>query len=278
MQENAFDFAISARPGKFIIVSDYEQRFGGIARLLSRDGLERLKNSHVCVIGVGGVGSWTVEALARSGIGAITMIDLDDVCLTNVNRQLPALDGTIGRPKIEVLAERISAIHPGCRVHCEHTFFTNANSEEIIGRGFDYIVDAIDNAKLKATLIAGCRDRNVPVITIGGAGGLRDACAIEVADLSRAKNDSLLALLRKRLRQKHGFPRSGRKMDVPCVFSHERPVYPDTEGGICENRSEAGGDLRLNCESGFGTATYVTGAFGFAAAGYVVDALADYLG
>ncbi|MEM0896883.1 MAG: tRNA threonylcarbamoyladenosine dehydratase [Verrucomicrobiota bacterium] len=252
-------------------MNDFQQRFGGLGRLLSENGLERLQMSHVCVIGVGGVGSWAVEALARSGIGAITMIDLDDVCITNVNRQLPALDGQIGRPKIDVLAERLALINPTCKVVAEHTFFTASNADEILARPFSYILDAFDNAKLKAILIAGCRDRDIPVITAGGAGGLRDPSAIEIADLRDVSNDSLLAQLRKRLRQKHGFPRGKNKLQVPAVFSTERPVYPTAEGGVCASRGDENADLTLNCDSGFGTAAYVTGTFGFAMAGHVVN-------
>ncbi|MEM9478971.1 MAG: tRNA cyclic N6-threonylcarbamoyladenosine(37) synthase TcdA [Verrucomicrobiota bacterium] len=255
-------------------MNDFKQRFGGIGRLLSDKGLDRLKNSHVCVIGVGGVGSWAVEALARSGIGAITLIDLDDVCVTNINRQLPALDGQIGRPKIDVLADRIALINPDCTVTAEHKFFTTSNADDILSRPFSYIIDAFDNAKLKATLIAGCRDRDIPIITAGGAGGLSDPCAIQVADLRDVNNDSLLAQLRKRLRQKHAFPRGKNKLRVPAVFSTERPVYPTGDGEVCANREDGSDDLKLNCESGFGTATYVTGAFGFAITGHVVNELA----
>ena len=208
-------------------------RFGGVARLYGEAGLRALGQAHVCVVVVGVVGSWTVEALARSGVGALTLVDLDEVCVTNVNRQLPALDGGFGKFKVEELARRIAAIHPGCRVTARAEFFNDKTSGAILARGFNFVVDAIDNVANKTQLIAACRE--------------------------------------------HGFPRAGRRMGVPCVFSPEPPVYPKTEGTVCASRPEAGepeGSLKLNCEWGFGAATFVTGAFGFAAAGEVVRRLA----
>ena len=207
-------------------------RFRGVARLYGEAGLRALGQAHVCVVGVVVVGSWTVEALARAGVGALTLVDLDEVCVTNVNRQLPALDGGFGKFKVEELARRIAAIHPGCRVTARAEFFNDKTSGAILARGFNFVVDAIDNVANKTQLIAACRE--------------------------------------------HGFPRAGRRMGVPCVFSPEPPVYPKTEGTVCASRPEAGepeGSLKLNCEWGFGAATFVTGAFGFAAAGEVVRRL-----
>jgi len=160
----------------------YLDRFAGVGRLFGRAGLERLQAAHVCVIGVGGVGSWTVEALARSGIGALTLVDLDDVCVTNVNRQLPALDGQIGRPKAIVLAERVRLINPECAVHAALEFYTPGSSARLLAGPFDFVVDAIDRMSLKALLIAACRERGLPVITAGSAGGRRDAARIRIGD------------------------------------------------------------------------------------------------
>ena len=252
-------------------------RFGGVARLYGEAGLRALGQAHVCVVGVGGVGSWTVEALARSGVGALTLVDLDEVCVTNVNRQLPALDGGFGKFKVEELARRIAAIHPGCRVTARAEFFNDKTSGAILAPGFNFVVDAIDNVANKTQLIAACRDRGIPVITGGAAGGRRDGTRAQVADLAKATNDPLLSKVRAQLRREHGFPRAGRRMGVPCVFSPEPPVYPKTEGTVCASRPEVGeseGSLKLNCEWGFGAATFVTGAFGFAAAGEVVRRLA----
>lgn len=253
---------------------DFYHRFGGIARLYGRDGLERLRAAHVCVVGVGGVGSWTVEALARSGVGAITMIDLDDVCVTNTNRQLHALDGQIGRPKVDVLADRVRAIHPDCRVEAVQEFFTATNVDRMLERGYQFVVDAIDKLTNKCLLIASCRERNIPVITVGGAGGKRDGSCLRLADLALSEHDELLRQVRRKLRRDHGFPAEKKvSFGVPCVYSVEKPVFPWANGTACAT-PEPGSDLTLDCASGFGTATFVTGAFGFALAGEVVRRIA----
>ncbi len=254
------------------------ERFGGIARLYGEAGLRALGQAHVCVVGVGGVGSWTVEALARSGVGALTLVDLDEVCVTNVNRQLPALDGGFGKFKVAELAKRVAAINPDCQVQARTEFFNDKTGGALLADGFDFVVDAIDNFANKALLIADCRERDIPVITSGAAGGRRDGTRAEVADLAKSTNDPLLAKVRMQLRREHGFPRDGKRMRVPCVFSPEPPVYPKTDGTVCASRREAGESatsLKLNCEWGFGAATFVTGAFGFAAAGEVIRRLAD---
>lgn len=253
---------------------DHQERFGGLGRLLGRDALPRLQAAHVAVVGVGGVGSWTVEGLARSGIGALTLIDLDDVCVTNINRQLPALDGQIGRPKVAVLADRVRLINPECRVTTLTEFFTAASAERLLATKFDHVVDAIDGMSAKALLIAECKRRGHPVLTVGGAGGKRDATQIRAGDLGEAWGDELLRLVRKKLRREHGFP-PGEKVHfgVRCVWSSEHPVFPWADG-TCAAEPEPGGNLKLDCASGFGTAVFVTGAFGLAAAGEVVRAIA----
>lgn len=258
------------------LTSGYLERFGGIGRLYGRSGLERLQASHVCVVGVGGVGSWTVEALVRSGVGALTLVDLDDVCVTNVNRQLPALDGHIGRPKITVLAERVRLINPECRVELAHEFFVESSAARLLGARFDFVVDAVDRMSHKALLIAGCRERGLPVLTIGAAGGRRDATRIHTGDIGEA-SDELLRQVRKKLRRDYGFSpgahRGITRMDVPCVWSSELPVFPWADG-TCAAEPEPGSSLKLDCESGFGAGVFVTGSFGFVAAGEVVRRLA----
>lgn len=257
---------------------DYLDRFGGVGRLVGHAGLERLRAAHVCVVGVGGVGSWVVEGLARSGVGALTLVDLDDVCVTNVNRQLPALDGNIGRPKVAALADRVRLINPACRVETVAEFFTEATAERLLAPAFDYVVDAIDLMSHKALLIAGCRDRGRRCLTVGAAGGRRDPTQICAGDLGEAENDLLLRQVKKKLRRDHGFaagaPRGRMHFGVRCVWSGERPVFPRADG-TCGSEPEAGSNLRLDCESGFGTAVFVTGAFGFVAAGEVVKSLAQ---
>lgn len=258
---------------------DQEARFGGVIRLYGREGFERIQQAHVGVIGLGGVGSWTVEALARSGVGQLTLVDLDDVCTSNVNRQLHALDGTIGRSKVEVMAERIRLVNPACRIRPVVEFFSAANAEFFLSSGFDCVFDAIDNVPNKCLLLARCRQRNIPIVTCGGAGGRRDATRIRVTDLSHTSHDRLLQRVREILRTEHGFPGLDKPYGIECVYSVERPVYPLRDGSVCTTRPGPielyEQDLRLNCDGGFGSATFVTGAFGFIAAGLVVRYLAD---
>ena len=249
---------------------DYADRFGGIARLYGVTGLARLRAAHVCVIGVGGVGSWTVEALVRSGIGAITLIDLDDVCITNINRQLPALDGTVGRPKISVLAERMRLIHPDCRITGVAEFVTAGNVKRLLQGPFDGVVEAIDRTGIKTAIIAHCFETGQPVVTVGGAGGRRDPTAVRADDLAHSTGYLLLRGVRKRLRRDHGFPKGEfQAFGVASVYSAEPQVFPWADG-TCRLEAEAGSTLRLDCAAGFGAAAFVTGAFGFAAAGEIV--------
>jgi len=256
-------------------MSDYETRFGGIARLYGKGGLEKLRAAHVGVVGVGGVGTWAAEALARSGIGAITLVDLDEVCVTNINRQLHALTETVGRAKVEAMAERIRAINPGCRVTAEQKFFNEQTAEELLAPKYDFVLDAIDDVTNKILLLVRCREKSLPVIACGGAGGRRELTAVRVGDLSQASHDKLLAEVRRKLRQEHGFPNGHSAMDLPCVYSVERTVYPQADGSVCEMRSAAEDGTRLNCNGGLGSATFVTGAFGFAAAGFIVRKIAE---
>ena len=251
-------------------MTDYNARFGGIKRLLGSEGVERLKAAHVCVIGLGGVGSWTTEALARSGVGALTLIDLDEVCVSNVNRQLPALTSTVGQAKAQVLKGRILDINPDCAVTAIEEFLTRTSADRLLAARYSYVVDAIDSLTNKCLLIAGCRDLQIPVITVGGAAGRQDPAAIKVADLALASHDRLLRSVRKALRAEYGFPADA-PFGVPSVFSSEAPVQP--EGIVCGERRE-GEHARLNCNSGLGSATFVTGAFGFVAAAQVVREIA----
>ncbi len=257
---------------------DYLARFGGVGRLLGAAALDRLRAAHVAVVGVGGVGSWVVEGLARSGVGALTLVDLDDVCVTNVNRQLPALDGNIGRPKISALAERVRLINPACRVEAVAEFFTENTAAQLLAADFDYVVDAVDLMSHKALIIAGCRDRGLPCLTVGAAGGRRDPTQIRAGDLGDAENDLLLRQVRKKLRRDFGFlqgaTRGRMNFGVRCVWSGERPVFPWADG-TCAATAEPGSNLKLDCATGFGTAVFVTGAFGFVAAGEVVRLIAE---
>jgi tRNA A37 threonylcarbamoyladenosine dehydratase len=251
-------------------------RFAGIAKLYGAEGLARLARAHVLVVGLGGVGSWVVEALARSGVGALTLVDGDDVCVSNINRQLHAVEGVIGRPKAEVMAERVRAIHPGCRVTVRALFFIRQRAEEFFPEPYDYVVDAVDGVTAKATLIGHARRRGIPAITCGAAGGKVDPALVQVADLTAVHHDRLLMFTRKLLRKYHGFTPRGRKVfGVPAVFSPE----PVREGLACDvgTKEEAEGeaDARLACDGRLGAATFVTGVFGFFAAARVINDLAS---
>lgn len=257
-------------------MSDYDTRFSALARLYGSDGLAQLKAAHVAVIGLGGVGSWVVEALARTGIGKLTLIDMDEVCLSNVNRQIHAVDGTVGRSKAEVLAERVATISPDCEVLTEVCFFTESSAERLLAPTYDMIVDAIDATKHKCLLIAEARRRRLPLITCGGAGGRIDPTRIRIGDLSRTINDPLLLQVRKKLRREYDFPRKSRqKFKVDCVYTDEFPVFPQADGSVACER-EPGADYRLNCDQGFGSATFVTGAMGFVLAAEVAKRIAGF--
>ncbi|HEU5078116.1 MAG TPA: tRNA threonylcarbamoyladenosine dehydratase [Opitutaceae bacterium] len=251
--------------------SAYLDRFGGIGRLYGESNLKRLQAARVAVFGLGGVGSWAAEALARTGIGQITLVDLDDVCVSNVNRQLPALEGAFGHPKVAVLAERIRAINPEVNVVAEQEFFTAGSAARLLDPGYDVVIDAIDNMPNKARLVADAVQRKFKCVTIGAAGGKRDGTMVRVSDLAHSTNDDMLRILRKRLRREHGFPHGeGITFGVKCVYSPEHPVYP-WKDGTCSSKPEPGSDTRLDCNSGFGNAAFVTGSFGFAAANAAVD-------
>ena len=253
---------------------DYGRRFGGIARLYGERALERFAKAHVCVIGVGGVGSWIVEALARSAIGHLTLIDLDNVAESNINRQIQALSGTIGQAKIGALAERIAQINPYCQVTQVEDFVDADNLDTMIGGAgrFDYVIDAIDSVKAKAAVIAHCRAHAIPLITIGGAGGQVDPTKIEVRDLARTEQEPLLKKVRKVLRAQYGFARGEKnKYHVDAVFSMEPLRQPDS-GDACA--VDAASITGLNC-AGFGSSMVVTATFGMVAAGHLLRRLAE---
>ena len=256
---------------------DFERRFGGIARLYGARALERFRGAHVCVVGVGGVGSWIVEALARSAIGKLTLIDLDNVAESNINRQIQALSGTVGQAKISALAERIAQINPFCVVEQIEDFVGVDNVEQMIGVGkFDFVVDAIDSIKAKAAMIAWCGKHQIPMIIIGSAGGKTDPTQIAVRDLARTEQEPLLKKVRKVLRSQYGFPRGEKtKFHVDAVFSMEPLRMPET-GEVCavDGDDRTGGVTGLNC-AGFGSAMVVTSTFGMVAASQVLRGLAD---
>ena len=248
-------------------VDNYEQRFGGIGRLYTPEGLSKLRQAHVCVIGIGGVGSWAVEALARTGSGKITMIDMDDICVTNINRQIHAMTGTVAQLKTESMKERVERINPECVVEIIDDFISPENIPEYLNRGYDYVIDAIDSVKTKAALIAYCKRNKIKLITTGGAGGQTDPSQIQIADLSKTIQDPLASKVRSLLRKEYNFSQNPkRKFGVDCVFSTQPLIFPKM-GESCEISAT------MNCANGFGAVTMVTATFGFFAVSRVVDKL-----
>lgn len=261
-----------------------DRRFAGIARLYGDEGMQRLITAHVCVIGVGGVGSWVVESLARSSVGEITMIDMDMVAESNINRQILATSDNIGRDKILVMRDRIEQINAECKVHCVDEFISRDNLAECLNTNMDFVIDCIDDFRTKAALIHFCKSNKINILTIGGAGGQVDPSKIKQSDLSRTQHDVLLARTRKLLRQDYNFARNlKRSFGVPCIYSDEQLVFPDGQGGITEARPSESDALEpsqglpnnaLNCAGGLGSITHTTGTFAFFAASFVLNKLA----
>ncbi len=252
----------------------YSSRFGGIQRLYGQPVSEMLRSAHICVIGIGGVGSWAAEALARTGIGAVTLIDLDDICITNTNRQLHALQESIGKSKVEVMAERMRAINPEITVHTIEDFVTEDNVAEYIGKHFDYVLDAIDAFRVKAAIISYCKRQKIPVITVGGAGGLVDPLKIRVADLTKTFQDPLAKKVKEYLRYRYNFSKNTkRRFAVECVFSEEAARYPQPDGSVCDKKPGEGASMKMDCSSGFGAATMITATFGFVAVSRIIEKL-----
>lgn len=251
-----------------------EQRFDGIDRLYGLGSVAHLHRMHVCVIGIGGVGSWVVEALARSGIGALTLVDADEVCISNTNRQLHALEGEYGRSKVDVVAERARAINPQVRVHPLARFLTPSSLETILGDGFDLVIDCCDAFRVKVETIAWCKRRKQPLLICGAAGGRTDPTQVRVRDLAKTEQDTFLAMIRRKLRDEFRFPRDRKRyFGVAAVYSLENVRYPQADGRVCGIRPAGYGAARLDCGSGLGAATHVTGAFAFAAVARAIEML-----
>jgi tRNA A37 threonylcarbamoyladenosine dehydratase len=253
------------------------RRFDRMGRLVGDEKMEKLHHAHVMIIGLGGVGSWTAESIARSAVGKITVIDFDEICITNANRQLHALQGLVGKKKAEVVAERLKKINPQAQIEFLPVFYNKENSEDILSRRPDYIIDCIDNLTAKAYLLATCRERKISVITSAGAAARLDPLAVQRKDLAETHSDPLAHQMRKILRQKYNFPSEG-PFGIPCVFSAETPMEP------VELKYDNGQGFKCVCPQGqnnlhscdqrnliYGTASFVTGAFGLAMASWVVQ-------
>lgn len=252
------------------------RRFDRMGRLVGDAAMEKLFRTHVMIIGLGGVGSWAAESLARSGVGKITVVDFDEICITNANRQLHALQGLVGKKKAQIMAERLRKINPQATVKEQVLFYNEQNSPTILSEKPDFVIDAIDNLTAKAHLLATCKEQNIPVITSAGAAARLDPLSVKLADMAETHSDPLAHQMRKILRQRHGFPREG-QFGIPCVFSDETPMMPE------ELNYDNGEGFKCVCPQGqndvhscdkrrmiYGTASFVTGNFGLVMASWVV--------
>ncbi|MGQ8363926.1 tRNA cyclic N6-threonylcarbamoyladenosine(37) synthase TcdA [Glaciecola sp. 1036] len=250
----------------------YNERFAGIKRLYGEIGLVALQNAHVTVVGLGGVGSWSVECLARTGIGQITLIDLDDIATSNVNRQSHALTDTLGLSKVEVLSQRVLQINPDCKLTPIEDFVTQDNLHALIPQDTQVIIDAIDAVAAKAALIAFAKRKKIKIITVGGAGGQRDPMAVTKGDLAKTIQDPLSAKVRSELRRSYGFSKNTkRRFGVECIYSTEQLLFPTPDGNVSQQKQQAQGSGKMDCATGFGAFVGVTSQFGMLAASRAID-------
>ncbi len=255
-------------------MSDYEEKFGSLSRVYGDEMVVMIAGLHVCVVGLGGVGSWAAEALVRSGVGKITLVDGDTISRGNTNRQIHTLESTIGRSKVETMKLRILDINPECQVQTIEQYIDVDNQRDILERGYDCVIDAIDGYKSKASIIYCCKRNKIPVVTTGGAGGLLDPTQIQISDLSSTWNDPLAAKVRSWLRYKHGFTSNKKySFGVPCVYSTEQQRYPDKDGKVGYCKPGVSG-LSLDCAFGYGSSVAVTAGFGFTAVAKAIDHMA----
>lgn len=241
---------------------EYDRRFAGVAKIYGEDSFQYYVNSHVMVIGIGGVGSWAVEALARTGIGELTLVDMDVVAASNINRQLPAMSSTLGHEKIEIMAERCRAINPRIKINLIDDYLTPDNVKDLLAHTPDVVLDCIDDVKAKLALMLYCRFNKVPLIVSGGAGGKLDPLKIRVADLSKTEQDPMLAKLRAQLRSKGICKKPKEKFGITCVYSIDNPF---SSADVC---ASAG----LRC-GGYGSAVVVTSSFAMVAVAEVLKKL-----
>lgn len=256
---------------------DYLFRFGGISRLYGLQGLRKIAQSRVLIIGLGGVGSWVVEAIARTGFNHIVLVDLDDVCASNTNRQIQATQANIGKAKAQALKERILEINPESKVETVIDFYNSETADQILSGKIDFLFDCIDSIDKKAHLIHQCHTRKIPLITCGGVGGKKDPSMIRISDLSQSENDPLLKQLKKNLRKIYLFPAADKKMKVNCVYSIENAVFPSPDGEFCLTKADQKNleiqnsqSLKLDCRSGYGAASFLSGSVGFTMVSFAV--------
>lgn len=250
-----------------VVQMDVERRFGGLDRLYGVTGAQRIRAAHIAVVGIGGVGSWAVEALARSGVGRLTLIDLDHISESNINRQIHALETTLGQAKVLAMRDRIAQINPACEVHCIEEFVEPGNWPSLLPAGVSGMIDACDQMHAKTAMAAWALQNKISFITVGAAGGKRLAHKVDIEDLSAITHDPLLAQLRYRLRKEHGAAREGKKIGITGVFSREAVSQPDASCAV-------EGDGSLNC-SGYGSLVSVTATFGQCAAGWLMNEISQ---
>jgi len=251
---------------------DYFRRFAGMARLYGTAGLKKIQQAKFLIIGIGGVGSWAAEALARSGVETISLMDMDEVCLSNVNRQIHALTDNVGHTKTTVMADRLKQINPNIQINVIDDFLNKNNIEHYINHENDYIIDAIDGVISKSALIAHCKRQKIPLLTVGGAGGQRNPSAIKIKDLSRTSGDPLLSKVRNELRRHYNFPRNVRNtFGISAVYSDEQLYYPHPDASVSHARPPNMDATQLDCQTGFGAASFVTASFAFKAVSYLLE-------
>lgn len=246
-------------------MSHFLERFSALSRVYGERGLEQLAACHICVVGIGGVGSWVAESLARSAVGRITLVDGDVIARSNSNRQIHTLESTLDRPKVEVMRERIMEINPQCQCEVVKEDLDHDNIRDILERGYDCVIDAIDGINVKARMIYHCKRNKIKIVTTGGAGGLLDPTKVTIRDLAKTTNDPLAAKVRSELRRNYNFSRNHtRSFGIPCVYSTEQQRYPSTEGEVSYCKPGVPG-LSLDCAFGYGSSVAVTSAVAQAA-------------
>lgn len=247
-------------------------RFGGIIRLYGTRAFQKIQAGHALVIGIGGVGSWAAEALVRSGIGHITLMDLDDICTTNTNRQIHTLADTVGQSKTRITSERLKAINPDIHAHIIDDFIDKDNMAEYINDSFTIVIDAIDNAIDKAELIGYCKKNHIHIITTGSSGGKKDPSKITYSDLYKTPGDKLFLKLRNNLRRRHGFNKDTNiPFGIEAIYSTENMTYPDDKGETCSTKQFIKGSDKLDCNGGYGASTMVTASVGLLAASRAIE-------
>jgi tRNA threonylcarbamoyladenosine dehydratase len=272
-----------------VMPADLERRFGGLARLYGALGAKRIRQAHIIVVGLGGVGSWAAEAAARSGVARLTLVDLDHIAESNINRQVHALDDTLGMAKVQAMRERIAHINPDCTVGCIEEFVDADNWPGVLGFNVDFdwktvaVIDACDQVRAKTAMAAWAIRHKATFISVGAAGGKRQAHKVDVEDLSLVTHDPLLAQMRNRLRKEHGAARDKKKIGVACVFSREAVMQPGAAAASADSETVdaspdapvgSQSDATLNCH-GYGSVVTVTSTFGLCAAGWLLDKIAD---